>query len=256
MEEKHKKYVRKPKEDIIFGVHSIKEAVAADREINKILIQKGIDKDAFEEIRTFLTSKNYFIQYVPVQKLNSLTQGNHQGIVAYISPIAYEKIETLVDQWVMEEKKPFILALDRITDVRNFGAIGRTAECMGVDALLIPTKGSATVTADALKASSGALSRIKVCKTDDFKASLFYIQQNGIRIIAVTEKTKVELDGVNLRGPVTLVMGSEEDGITQDILNMADMRVRIPMPGNISSLNVGVAAGIAMFEKLRQEKNR
>ena len=252
----HQAYTRKEKSDIIYGIHSIKEAVEAKREINKILIQKGISKESFEEIRTFLTGNDYVIQYVPIQKLAQLTSGNHQGIVAYVSPIEYQQIEELAEQWLEAGVKPFILALDRITDVRNFGALARTAECMGIHAILIPTKGSALVTADAVKASSGALNRIAVCKTDQFKNTLFHLQQLGIRIAAVTEKTKVAIEGANLRGSIVLVMGSEEDGITQDILNMADLRVTIPMEGTTSSLNVGVAAGIAMFEKTRQEKNR
>jgi 23S rRNA (guanosine2251-2'-O)-methyltransferase len=249
-------YPRKEKSDIIYGIHSVKEAVEAQREINKILIQKGISKEGFEEIRAFLTGNEYVVQYVPIQKLNQLTSGNHQGIVAYVSPIEYQQIESLAEQWLEQGVKPFILALDRITDVRNFGAIARTAECMGVHGILIPSKGSALVTADAVKASSGALNRIAVCKTDQFKNTLFHLQQIGIRIAAVTEKTKVAIDGANLRGSIVLILGSEEDGITQDLLNMADLRVTIPMEGATSSLNVGVAAGIAMFEKSRQERNR
>ena len=249
-------YPRKEKSDIIYGIHSVKEAVEAQREINKILIQKGISKEGFEEIRTFLTGNDYVVQYVPIQKLNQLTTGNHQGIVAYVSPIVYQNMETLAEQWLEQGVKPFILALDRVTDVRNFGAIARTAECMGVHGILIPSKGSALVTADAVKASSGALNRIAVCKTDHFKNTLFHLQQIGIRIAAVTEKTKVSIDGANLRGAIVLILGSEEDGITQDLLNMADLRVTIPMDGATSSLNVGVAAGVAMFEKSRQERNR
>ena len=252
----HQTYTRKEKSDIIYGIHSVKEAVESKREINKILIQKGISKEGFEEIRTFLIGNEYVIQYVPSEKLNQLTSGNHQGIVAFVSPINYQSIEELTEQWINQGIKPLILALDRITDVRNFGAIARTAECMGVNAILIPSKGSALVTADAVKASSGALSRIAVCKTDQFKNSLFHIQQLGIRIAAVTEKTKVSINGANLRGGMVLVLGSEEDGITQDILNLADLRVCIPMEGKTESLNVGVAAGIALYEKTRQDRDR
>lgn len=249
-------YTRKEKPDIVYGLHSVREAVESKREINKILIQKGISKEGFDEIRSFLTGNDYVIQYVPVEKLNQLTSGNHQGIIAFVSPITYQAIEPYAEQLLADGKKPFILALDRITDVRNFGAIARTAECLGVDAILIPSKGSALVTADALKASSGALNRLVVCKTDHFKNSLFHLQQIGIRLIAVTEKTKVSIDGANLRGPVVFIMGSEEDGITQDLINLADLRVQIPMSGETASLNVGVAAGIALFEKIRQEKDR
>jgi 23S rRNA (guanosine2251-2'-O)-methyltransferase len=190
---------------------------------------------------------------VPNQKLDSLTSGNHQGVIAFITPIEYQEIESLVDKMLEEDKKPTILVLDRITDVRNFGAIARTAECEGVDAILIPSKGSALVSSDAMKASAGALNRIPVCKTDDLKNSLFYLQQSGLRIVACTEKSATPLYQVNLRGSIAIIMGSEENGITQDLINMSDIKAKIPMRGSISSLNVGVAAGMVLYEKLRQE---
>jgi len=154
---------------------------------------------------------------------------------------------------IEEGKKPCILVLDRITDVRNFGAIARTAECEGVDAILIPSRGSVQVTSDAIKTSAGALNRIPVCKSDNIKDSLFYIQQCGLRIVACTEKTQTPLYQANLRGSVAIIMGSEEDGITTDFLNMADIKARIPMRGEIASMNVGVATGIVLYEKTRQE---
>ncbi len=244
---------RKPKENIIFGLHSVIEAIKADREIDKILIQKGINKEAFIQLRDALTGKNYPIQYVPIEKINAMSDGNHQGVVAMISPITYLNIETFIDEKIEKGEKPCILVLDRITDVRNFGAIARTAECQGVDAILIPSKGSATATSDAIKTSAGALNRIPVCKTDNLKNSLFYLQQSGLRLVACTEKSSVPLYEVNLRGAVAIIMGSEEDGITSDLLNMSDIKARIPMRGKISSLNVGVSAGMVLYEKLRQE---
>ncbi|MDB4649645.1 23S rRNA (guanosine(2251)-2'-O)-methyltransferase RlmB [Crocinitomicaceae bacterium] len=256
MEQRKEQYQRKEKKDIIFGIHPVIEAIKSEQELNKIMIQRGIDKEHFRELKDVLADKDYYIQYVPIQKLNTLTSGNHQGVVAFVTPIAYQNIETLVDKWVEEEKKPCILALDRITDVRNFGAIARSAECQGVDAILIPSKGSALVTADAVRTSSGALSRIPVCKTEDLKNSLFYIQQSGYRIVACTEKSSMPLQEVNLRGAMAIVMGSEENGITSDLINMADLRTNIPMLGNIASLNVGVATGIILYEKMRQELNR
>ena len=143
--------------------------------------------------------------------------------------------------------------MDRITDVRNFGAIARSAECQGVDAILIPSRGSALVTSDAVRTSSGALSRIPVCKTDDLKNTLFYIQQSGIRLIACTEKSALPLHEINLRGSIAIIMGSEENGITSDLINLSDVRTKIPMHGEIASLNVGVATGIILYEKMRQE---
>jgi 23S rRNA (guanosine2251-2'-O)-methyltransferase len=174
-------------------------------------------------------------------------------VIAYVSPVEYKSIEPLVEELMEQGKKPLVLVLDRITDVRNFGAIARTAECQGVDAILIPSKGSALVTADAVKTSAGALNRIPVCKTNNLKDSLFYLQQCGMRIVSCTEKSKIPLYEVNLRGPVAIILGSEEDGITSDLLNLSDIKARIPMRGEIASLNVGVAAGMILYEKTRQE---
>lgn len=253
MEERRDKYPRKEKKDIIFGIHPVIEAIKSDQELNKILIQKGIEKEHFRELKESLAGKDFNIQYVPIQKLNKLTSGNHQGVVAYVTPIAYQNIEELVDQWMEKEQKVCILILDRITDVRNFGAIARSAECQGVDAILIPSKGSALVSSDAVRTSSGALSRIPVCKTDDLKNTLFYIQQSGIRLISCTEKSALPLHEINLRGSVGIIMGSEENGITSDLINLSDVRAKIPMHGEIQSLNVGVATGIILYEKMRQE---
>ncbi len=251
--ESFKKHPRKEDENIIFGVRAVIEAIQAEREINRILIAKGIQKDLFQELREALTGKQFQLQYVPVQKLDRVTEKNHQGVIAYVSPVEYHEVEGFVDAMLEAGKKPNILVLDRITDVRNFGAIARTAECQGVDAILIPSKGSALVTADAVKTSAGALNRIPVCKTDNLKNSLFYLQQSGLRLVACTEKSSVPLYEVNLRGSVAIIMGSEEDGITNDLLNMCDISGRIPLRGEIASLNVGVATGMILYEKTRQE---
>ena len=192
----------------------------------------------------------------PLEKINKITSGNHQGVVAYVSPAEYHNIEELADKWISEGKEPCILVLDRITDVRNFGGIARTAACMGVDAILIPEKGSALVTADAIKTSAGALHTIPVCKTALLKDSLFYLQQCGFQIVSCTEKSKISVENYSFFGPTAIVMGSEENGITSDILKMSDMRVSLPMAGEIASLNVGVAAGMVLYERLRQIKNQ
>lgn len=253
-----KKPYRRPEkkrntDDYIFGVRAVIEAIHAGREINKILIQKGMQKELFMELKEALKGNDFQLQFVPVEKINSITTNNHQGVIAFVSPVEYYSIEKIVEDLIEEGKKPFVLILDRITDVRNFGAIARTAECMGVDAILIPSKGSALVTADAIKTSAGALNRIKVCKTDQLKDSIFYIQQCGMRIVACTEKGNVPLYETNLRGSVAVIMGSEQDGITNDLINMSDISCKIPMKGNIASLNVGVATGMILYEKVRQE---
>lgn len=248
-----KRGYKKKERDLIYGVRAVIEAIKAEREINKIMIQKGMDKELFMELKEELKGKDFQLQFVPREKLDGLTDNNHQGVVAQVSPIKYHDIKELVEDLLEDGRKPFILVLDRITDVRNFGAIARTAECEGVDAILLPSKGSVQVNADAVKTSAGALNRIKVCRTDNLKDSLFYIQQCGLRLVVCTEKSKVPLYETNLRGAVAIIMGSEKDGVTQDIINMADISCRIPMKGEIASLNVGVAAGMAMYEKLRQE---
>ncbi|MBI1837518.1 MAG: 23S rRNA (guanosine(2251)-2'-O)-methyltransferase RlmB [Flavobacteriia bacterium] len=252
-EKTYERRERKDSDEFIFGIRAVIEAIKAEREINKVMILKGINKDLFLELKDALAGKNYYIQYVPQEKLDKVTQNNHQGVIAYVSPISYHSIEKLVEEKLEKGEKPCVLFLDRITDVRNFGAIARTAECEGVDAIVIPSRGSVQVTSDAIKTSAGALNRIPVCKSDNIKDSLFYLQQCGLRIVACTEKTNVPLYEVNLRGSVAIVMGSEEDGITQDILNMADIKAKIPMKGEISSLNVGVATGMVLYEKIRQE---
>ena len=248
-----KRGYKKKERDLIYGVRAVIEAIKEEREINKIMIQKGMDKELFMELKEELKGKDFQLQFVPREKLDRLTDNNHQGVVAQVSPIKYHDIKELVEDLLEDGRKPFILVLDRITDVRNFGAIARTAECEGVDAILLPSKGSVQVNADAVKTSAGALNRIKVCRTDNLKDSLFYIQQCGLRLVVCTEKSKVPLYETNLRGAVAIIMGSEKDGVTQDLINMADISCRIPMKGEIASLNVGVAAGMAMYEKLRQE---
>ena len=251
-----KNYVRREKkndDEFIFGVRAVIEAIKANREINKIMIQKGMNKDLFQELKDTLVDKNFYLQFVPIEKLNKITENNHQGVIAYVAPIAYHSVEELVEKMLEKGEKPCVLVLDRITDVRNFGAIARTAECQGVDAILIPSRGSVQVTSDAIKTSAGALNRIPVCKSDNIKNSLFYLQQCGLRIVACTEKTETPLYQANLRGSVVIIMGSEEDGITSDFLNMADIKARIPMRGEIASMNVGVAAGIVLYEQTRQE---
>jgi 23S rRNA (guanosine2251-2'-O)-methyltransferase len=247
------KYFKKTPSDVIFGIRAVIEAVNSGREINKILILKGMNKDLFMELKSALSGKDYQIQFVPVEKINRVTQENHQGVIAYVSPIEYGNIEAFVDERIEQGLKTKVLVLDRITDVRNFGAIARTAECMGVDTILLPSKGSVLVSADAVKTSAGALNRIPVCRTDNLKNSLFYLQQSEFRLVACTEKGNVPLYETNFRGSCALIFGSEEDGITTDLLNMSDIKCKIPMKGDIASLNVGVSVGMVLYEMVRQE---
>lgn len=246
---------KKDPEDIVYGIRAVIEAIRNEVQINRILIQKGMDKELFDELKETLKGKDFQLQFVPSEKLNKITTSNHQGVIAYISPVEYHSIEELTDRWLSEGKEPCILVLDRITDVRNFGGIARTAACMGVDAILIPSKGSAMVTADAIKTSAGALHTIPVCKTELLKDSLFYLQQSGFQIVSCTEKSKISMENYAFFGSTAIIMGSEENGISSDLLKMSDARLSIPMAGEIASLNVGVATGMMLYERLRQLKN-
>ena len=238
--------------DLIFGVHAVIEAVDARREINKIMIQRGMDKALFKELKDALAGKKYTLQFVPLEKLNRLTNKNHQGVIALISPVIYADIADVVANVFEKGDIPNILVLDRITDVRNFGAIARTAECTGVHAILIPDKNSVMITSDAIKTSSGALFKIPVCKTKNLEESVAYLKASGLRIVACTEKTHDLIFDTTLTGPTAIIMGSEEDGISQELLTIAHQRAKIPLLGTIGSYNVGVSTGIVLYEKMRQ----
>jgi 23S rRNA (guanosine2251-2'-O)-methyltransferase len=236
----------------IFGVRSVIEAVKTKQEINKIMIQKGMDKELFYELKDALADNKYHLQFVPQAKLNSITRKNHQGVIAILSPIKYQDIKDILPMIYEKGEIPNILVLDRITDVRNFGAIARTASCMGVHAIVVPQKGSAAITADAVKTSAGALNSIPICREDNISHTLQFLKESGIQLIACTEKSDKELFEADLIDPTAIIMGSEEDGISNDLLKMADQRLKIPMGGTIQSLNVGVAAGMILLEKFRQ----
>lgn len=238
--------------DLIFGVRAVIEAVKARKEINKIMIQRGMNKELFKELKEALANKNYTLQFVPAEKLNRLTRKNHQGVIAFIAPVEYHSIENVLQEIYDVGDVPNILILDRITDVRNFGAIARTAECSGVHGILIPDRESALITSDAIKTSAGALTKIPVCKTRDINQSTQYLKDAGLRIVACTEKTDKFVFDADLTGPTAVIMGSEEDGISKELLTIAHQRVKIPLLGTINSYNVGVSAGIVLYEKMRQ----
>lgn len=239
-------------DSIIFGVRAVIEAIRAERPINKILIQRGMQKELFKELKEELANKKYNLQFVPIYKLNRMTRKNHQGVIAEVSPIRYQEIEPILNQLYENGEVPLFLILDRITDVRNFGAIARTAECIGVHAIIIPNKDSVSVTADAIKTSAGALNKIPVCKVEDLNSTIHFLKESGVQIAASTEKTENLLFDADFTVPLAVVMGSEEDGVSMKILADADIKAKIPMVGSISSLNVSVSAGIMMYEVARQ----
>lgn len=238
--------------DRIFGLRPVMEAIDAGKTIDKLLIQKGLKGEIFGELMGKVKYHQIPFQYVPVQKLNRLTGKNHQGVFAFLSPIDFYQIENIVPRLFEEGKNPLLLILDRVSDVRNFGAIARTAECCGVDAIIIPEKGSASVNADALKTSAGALFKIPVCKEKSLKEVIKFLQLSGIKITCATEKTNDTLYDVDFSFPAALVMGSEEDGVSNDLMRTADHLAKLPMLGEIGSLNVSVACGAFLYEIIRQ----
>ena len=235
----------------IIGIHSVFEAIRSGKEINKVLIKRDLRGQHFLELFKVIRENSVPFQYVPIEKLNRINP-NHQGIIAFLSLVEYKDLEEIVQRTFEEGNEPFIIALDQITDVRNFGAIARTAECAGVDAIVIPSSGSVSITPDAIKASAGALNRLAVCRTPDLGKTLVSMHNSGLRTIAATEKAEKYYHSVDLTGPLVLLVGSEEKGISNKLLKLADSLVRIPMMGSIESLNVSVACGIIAFEILRQ----
>ncbi|HRJ29530.1 MAG TPA: 23S rRNA (guanosine(2251)-2'-O)-methyltransferase RlmB [Cyclobacteriaceae bacterium] len=241
------------KSDMIYGTRAVMEAIKAGRQIERILIQKGISNDLIRELLQVIRAKNLSFSYVPQEKLNRLSTKNHQGVICLLSSVEYASLDNIVHAVFSEGREPFLLLLDQITDVRNFGAIARTAECAGVHALIIPEKGNAPITSDAMKTSAGALNHVPVCRERDLKKTITYLRESGITVIACTEKATKLIYEVDIKGPVALIMGSEEDGISDALLRSADELVKIPMKGEIGSLNVSVAAGVAMYEVVRQK---
>jgi 23S rRNA (guanosine2251-2'-O)-methyltransferase len=236
------------KEDLIFGIRSVIEAINQGKTINKILLQKGLTGELIKELLILVNKENIVVQKVPVQKLNHMVKKNHQGVIAMISPVAYHQIDWLVQQVYEKGEAPFILILDRVKDVRNFGAIARTAECFGVHAIVIPSKDSALITNDAVKTSAGALFKIPVCKVSSLNAAVDFLKGCGLKIFSCTEKSETLINKVESDGPKALIMGSEEDGVDSQLIKASDVNFKIPMHGSIASLNVSVACGIAIHK--------
>jgi 23S rRNA (guanosine2251-2'-O)-methyltransferase len=239
--------------DMIYGTRAVLEAIAAGKNIDKIMIQSGLSNDLIKELIAVARNNNVPVAFVPAEKLKRMSSKNHQGVICLISVVSYSSVDDLIFKAYNEGREPFLLILDRITDVRNFGAIVRTAECAGVDGIIIPDKGNAPITSDAMKTSAGALNHLPVCREKDLKKVIQLLHDNGIRVIACTEKTERDIYQLNLSGPIALILGSEEDGISDNLLRAADELARIPLRGKIGSLNVSVAAGIALYEVVRQK---
>ncbi len=240
------------REDFVFGTRSVIEAIKNGKTIDKILIKKGLDNELFHELQTLINENNISTQYVPVEKINRVTRKNHQGVLAFISPIVFDIIENILPGIYERGQDPLILILDQITDVRNFGAIVRSAECAGVHAIIIPEKGMARIGADAVKTSAGALHYLPICKSNNLNNTIQFLIDSGIRIVAATEKGNKLYTETDLNCPVGIIMGSEEYGISQQILNNTHEQLKIPILGKIESLNVSVSAALMIYEAVRQ----
>lgn len=238
--------------DFIYGTRAVIESIEAGKEVDKILLQKDLKNELILELQSLAKAYSVPVQKVPVEKLNRLTKKNHQGVVAYLSSVVYASLDNVISEAYGKGEIPLLVILDRVTDVRNIGAIARTAECAGAHAIVVPSRGTAQLGADAMKTSAGALNHIPVCRVENLKTTIKEIQANGISVIACSEKANDLVYAADLTAPLAIMMGSEEDGISPEYLKLANGHVKLPMNGQIESLNVSVATGIIIYEVLRQ----
>lgn len=238
--------------DYIFGIRAVIEAVKAGKTLDKLLIKKGLQGELFQELSELIKDNKLHYQSVPEEKLNRVTRKNHQGVIAFVSPVPFYDFNEIVTRTYESGEVPFFLYLDQITDVRNFGAIVRSAECAGVHAIIVPEKGSAQINADAVKTSAGAVNYVPVCKVNNAHLTIKELQNSGLMIFAATEKAVNNYTQNDYKVPCVVVVGSEEYGISPDILNIADELIKIPILGKIQSLNVSVATGILLYEVVKQ----
>lgn len=242
-----------PNEDLVYGLHAVQSVIESGKTINKIMVQKDAKNPELQNVLHEARKRDIIVQYVPKEKLNKFTNGNHQGIVCLTAPVEYDTVDQVLPMIFESGNDPMLIVLDGVTDVRNLGAIARTAYCAGADALVIPGQGNASVTSDAVKTSAGALLELPVCREKNLRKSLEYIKDSGIRIVAVTEHAKENLFEADLKGPLCLILGSEEEGISPTYRNLSTTEVRIPMVENkVGSYNVGIAAAMVLTEWIRQ----
>ncbi|MFY0598147.1 MAG: 23S rRNA (guanosine(2251)-2'-O)-methyltransferase RlmB [Cyclobacteriaceae bacterium] len=239
-------------DNFIFGIRAVIETIESGKDLEKIFMQKGLKGELFKELQTLAHKYTIPVSTVPLEKINKFTRKNHQGVVAFVSPVKYHSLEQVVPVLYEEGKVPLILVLDRITDVRNFGAIARSAECMGANAIVIPTRNGAQINPDAVKTSAGALNFIPVCRERNLSDVIRLLKDSGLSIISCSEKGNKQIAYTDLTGPTAIIMGNEEEGVSSDLLAMSDVVASIPMTGKIASLNVSAAAGMVLYEVTRQ----
>jgi len=241
------------KTEQIYGIRAIIEAINSEKPIDKVFIQRGLKGELSKELESLVRKNGINTSYVPIEKLNRLTKNNHQGAVANISPINFHEFEEFIENLTSSKDEPLLLLLDQVSDVRNFGAIIRTAECTGVDGIIIPKHGAAPVTGDTVKTSAGAIFKVPISKVDHIKDAIHYLKASGIKVIAATEKTDKTIYEVNLKGSCAIVMGAEGKGISPSTLKAANEKARLPLLGEIDSLNVSVACAVFLYEVVRQK---
>lgn len=242
--------------DYIFGIRPVIEAIEAGKDIDKILVKKDLSGELINELYDVVKRYRILIQRVPLEKINRITKKNHQGVVAILSSVTYSNISNVMPEIYENGKMPFLIALDGVTDVRNFGAIARTCECAGVDAIVIPERHSVSVSGDAMKTSAGALNYLQVCREHSMQGALNYLKNNGCKIVGASGKTDKIYTDVDFTVPTVIVMGAEDKGMTPEVEAVCDELVTIPEYGQINSLNVSVAAGIMMYEVVRQRNKK
>lgn len=239
-------------EDFVFGTRAVIEAIRNGKTVDKVLIKKGLRNELFSELNQLIRENGIASQYVPVEKINRITRKNHQGVLAFISPIEFDNLDTVLPGIFESGRTPLLLVLDQITDVRNFGAIVRSAECAGVQTVIIPEKGMARIGADAVKTSAGAIHHLPICKVRNLEQTVRYLKESGLSIVAATEKGNKVYTDADFIGPVAIIMGSEDVGISDNLLQLADQKLKIPIMGQIESLNVSVSAALMIYEAVRQ----
>jgi len=238
--------------EMIFGIRAVIEAAEAGKDIDKVLVKRELSGELFKELQEVLRRYEIPMQKVPLERIDRITRKNHQGVVAFTSAVTYQKLDQIVPFLYEQGKTPLIIVLDGITDVRNFGAIARTCEVAGVDAIVIPARGSVSVNGDAIKTSAGALHSIPVCRENNLKEAVVFLRNSGIKVVAASEKAARNYTGTDMSLPVAILMGSEDEGVSPEILRVCDELVKIPQFGTIQSLNVSVAAGVMIYEAVRQ----
>lgn len=238
--------------DCIYGLRPVIEAIRAGKQIDRLLIRQGLQGALYHELMTEVRNHKITFQIVPLERIELVTRKNHQGVLAWLSLIEFQSVENLLPMIFEKGEDPLIIALDGVSDVRNFGAIVRSAECLGAHAVVIPAKGSARITADAVKTSAGALHTLPVCREASIVRAVQFLKESGLKVITAAEKSGDIVTEADLRGPAVVIMGSEDKGISRELTALTDHQVRIPMKGGISSLNVSVAAGIFLYEIARQ----